>query len=333
LVFLALRKKKLCGLCVLSGSILFSVAGQKIFIISCAMKKRKPISITEERNPSSRHIDTAAPLEIARIMNREDERVARAVRTQLRPIAKAIALGAEALSRGGRLFYAGAGTSGRLGVLDAAECPPTFSVSPKMVQGIIAGGKRALWRSVEAAEDNLSAGARAIRRARVNARDVVCGISASGKTPFVRGALGEAQKRGALRLLVACNPSPEIGPLADVVIQLLVGPEIIAGSTRLKAGTATKMVLNMLSTGIMIRLGKVYGNLMVDVKPSSRKLKDRAERILMTFLNCPRDRARVLLRQSKNHPKAAIVMGAEGCSRKEAERWLEEKKGILGEIL
>jgi N-acetylmuramic acid 6-phosphate etherase len=295
--------------------------------------KKKSISLTEKPNRSSRCIDNATPLEIARIMNREDERAARAVRTQLRPIAKAIALGAEALSRGGRLFYAGAGTSGRLGVLDAAECPPTFSVSPKMVRGIIAGGKRALWRSVEEAEDSPSAGARAIRQARVNDRDVVCGISASGKTPFVRGALGEAEKRGALRLLVACNPSPEIGPLAGVVIQLLVGPEIIAGSTRLKAGTATKMVLNMLSTGIMIRLGKVYGNLMVDVKPSSRKLKDRAERILMTVLNCPRDRARVFLRHSKNHPKAAIVMGAKGCSRKEAERLLEEKKGILGEIL
>jgi N-acetylmuramic acid 6-phosphate etherase len=296
-------------------------------------KKKDSISLTEKPNRSSRRIDNATPFEITRIMNREDERVARAVRTQLKPIARAIESGAEALSRGGRLFYVGAGTSGRLGVLDAAECPPTFGVSPKMVQGIIAVGKRALWRSVEAAEDNLSAGARAIRQARVNDRDVVCGISASGKTPFVRGALGEAEKRGALRLLVVCNPSPEIGPLAGVVIQILVGPEMIAGSTRLKAGTATKMVLNMLSTGIMIRLGKVYGNLMVDVKPSSRKLKDRAERILMTVLNCPRDRARVLLRQSKNHPKAAIVMGAKGCSRKEAERLLEEKKGFLGEIL
>jgi N-acetylmuramic acid 6-phosphate etherase len=297
------------------------------------MKKRKRIGLTEKPHPSSRHIDTAAPLEIARRMNREDERVAWAVRTQLRPVARAIESGAEALSRGGRLFYVGAGTSGRLGVLDAAECPPTFGVSPKMVQGMIAGGKKALWRSAEAAEDSLSAGARVIRRARVNGGDVVCGISASGRTPFVRGALGEAKKRGAFRLLVACSPSPEIGPLADVVIHLPVGPETIAGSTRLKAGTATKMVLNMLSTGIMIRLGKVYRNLMVGVTPSSRKLKDRAERILMILLHCPRDRARVLLRRSKNSPKAAIVMGAKGCSRKEAERWLEEKKGFLGEIL
>ncbi len=297
------------------------------------MKKRKSTSVTEEHNPSSCRIDTAAPLEIVRMMNREDERVAWAVRTQLRPIARAIESGAKALSRGGRLFYVGAGTSGRLGVLDAAECPPTFGVSPKMVQGMIAGGKKALWRSAEAAEDSLSAGARVIRRANVNDRDVVCGISASGRTPFVRGALGEAKKRGAFRLLVACSPSPEIGPLADVVIQLPVGPEMIAGSTRLKAGTATKMVLNMLSTGIMIRLGKVYHNLMVGVTPSSRKLKDRAERILMTLLHCPRDRARVLLRRSKNYPKAAIVMGEKGCSRKEAERLLEEKKGFLGEIL
>jgi len=301
------------------------------------MKKQKRKAnqaiLTEKANPASLRIDTAAPLEIARMMNREDERAAWAVRTQLRPIARAIECGAKALSRGGRLFYVGAGTSGRLGVLDAAECPPTFGVSPKMVQGMIAGGKKALWRSAEAAEDSLSAGARVIRRARVNGGDVVCGISASGRTPFVRGALGEAKKRGAFRLLVACSPSPEIGPLADVVIQLPVGPEMIAGSTRLKAGTATKMVLNMLSTGIMIRLGKVYGNLMVEVTPSSRKLKDRAERILMTLLHCPRDRARILLRRSKNYPKAAIVMGAKGCSRKEAERLLEEKRGFLGEIL
>jgi N-acetylmuramic acid 6-phosphate etherase len=295
--------------------------------------KTNRANLTEERNPSSRLIHTASPLQIARIMNREDEKAARAVRRRLKPIARAIESAAEALSRGGRLFYVGAGTSGRLGVLDAAECPPTFGVPPKMVQGILAGGKKAFGRSAEIAEDSLSAGARAIRKARVTRRDIVCGISASGKTRFVRGALGEAKKRGALRLLVTCNPSPEIGPLASVVISLLVGPEIIAGSTRLKAGTATKMVLNMISTGVMIRLGKAYGNLMVNVNPSSRKLKDRAEGILMTVLNCPRDRARILLRQSKNHPQAAIVMGAKGCSRKEAERLLEEKRGRLGEIL
>jgi N-acetylmuramic acid 6-phosphate etherase len=266
-------------------------------------------------------------------MNREDEKVVRAVRGQLKAIAKAIEWGAESLSRGGRLFYVGAGTSGRLGVLDAAECPPTFSVSSNRVRGIIAGGRRALWRSEEGAEDDLSAGALSLRKARVTGRDVVCGISASGQTPFVHGALAEAKKRGARRILISCSPSPPSSPLAELVIIPVTGPEVIAGSTRLKAGTATKMVLNMISTGIMIRMGKVYGNLMVEVKPSSRKLIDRSERMVMEVLNCSRDKARALLRKADHRPKLAMVMGAKGINAREAKRVLREKKGFLGEIL
>ena len=293
----------------------------------------RPLGPTENRHPRSRSIDSASPLKIVRILNREDRQIARAVRTQLKPIARAIEIGSEAFSRGGRLFYVGAGSSGRLGVLDAVECVPTFNVSSRAVQGILAGGKKALWRSVEGAEDDLAAGARAIRQAGVNSRDVVCGISASGKTRFVRGALAEAKRRKARRFLVSCHPSPPIAPLAEIVISPVVGPEVIAGSTRLKAGTATKMVLNMISTGIMIRLGKVYGNLMVEVRPLSLKLKDRAARIIMLVLKCSPRRAQRLLTVSGNRAKVAIVMGAKGCTAREAEELLEEKRGFLRKVL
>ncbi|NWF55250.1 MAG: N-acetylmuramic acid 6-phosphate etherase [Syntrophaceae bacterium] len=296
-------------------------------------KKRSSLLLTEKPNPLSRCIDSASSLEIVRIMNREDKKIAGAVYRQRIPIAKAIDLGVEALTGGGRLFYVGAGTSGRLGVLDAAECPPTFGVPPSLVQGIIAGGKRALWRSAEGAEDDPLAGALALRQAGIGRRDVVCGISASGQTPFVKGALAEAKKCGAHRILIACTPHPKISPLAEVVIQPNPGPEVIAGSTRLKAGTATKMVLNMISTGIMIRTGRVYKNLMVDGKGSSRKLADRAERIIMDVLRCSRGKARALLREAGHRPKVAMIMGARGISAQEAQHALEEKKGFLGEVL
>jgi len=298
--------------------------------------KRKRIAWTgptEKTNPSSRRIDLASSLKIAQIINWEDQKIALAVRSRLKEIARAIDLAYETIYRGGRFFYVGAGTSGRLGVLDAAECPPTFGVSPAVVQGVIAGGKRALWRSAEGAEDDFRAGAMAIRQAGVQGNDAVCGISASGRTPFVQGALTEAKKRKAGRILVACHPAPEIGPLADVVINPVVGPEVIAGSTRMKAGTATKMILNMISTGVMIRLGKVYGNLMVDVKPASEKLKGRAEKIITAVLGCSQSRAKNLLRLSGNRTKLAIVMGAKGCSVQEAKRLLEEKKGFLRKTL
>jgi N-acetylmuramic acid 6-phosphate etherase len=288
---------------------------------------------TEKTNPLSRRIDLASSLNIAEIINREDQKIALAVRSRLKEIARAIDLAYEKIYRGGRFFYVGAGTSGRLGVLDAAECPPTFGVSPSVVQGIIAGGKRALWRSAEGAEDDSRAGANALRQAGADANDVVCGISASGKTPFVRGALTEAKRRKAGRILIACHPEPEIGPLADVVINPVVGPEVIAGSTRMKAGTAIKMVLNMISTGVMIRLGKVYGNLMVDVNPASKKLKNRSERIIAAVLHCSEGRARNLLRLSRNQTKVAIIMGAKGCSVQEAQRLFQEKRGLLRKIL
>ncbi|MBI5966831.1 MAG: N-acetylmuramic acid 6-phosphate etherase [Deltaproteobacteria bacterium] len=296
-------------------------------------KKTGQAEPTERSNPSSRHIDSASALRIAEIINREDQKIALAVRSKLGPIARAIEIAHEAFSRRGRLFYVGAGSSGRLGVLDAVECPPTFGVSPGTVQGILAGGKNALWRSAEAAEDDPLAGAEAICRVGVGAKDVVCGISASGKTPFVRGALGEAQKKKARCILISCHPSPAIAPLADVVINPVVGPEVISGSTRMKAGTATKMILNMISTGAMIRLGKVYNNLMVDVRPSSAKLRGRAEGIIRSVLGCSRNRAKELLRSSKDRVKVAIVMGARNCGTKEAERLLEERQGFLGEIL
>ncbi|MDI6754386.1 MAG: N-acetylmuramic acid 6-phosphate etherase [Thermodesulfobacteriota bacterium] len=296
-------------------------------------RKKRDIGPTEKDNPNSAKIDSLSALKIAKIINREDQKIALIIRSQLKSIARAIEIVQEALAQGGRLFYVGAGTSGRLGVLDAAECPPTFSVSPADIQGIIAGGKRALWRSVERAEDDFQAGVQAIRRARVRAKDVVCGISASGKTTFVQAALTEAKKKRARCIFITCHPSPKITPWMDVVINPVVGPEVIAGSTRMKAGTATKMVLNMISTGAMVRLGKVYGNLMVDVKPVSAKLKDRAERIITSVLSCSRYRAKKLLQASKNRPKVAIVMGAKGLSAGEAERLLKEKKGFLREAL
>jgi N-acetylmuramic acid 6-phosphate etherase len=290
-------------------------------------------TLTEGRNPTSGQIDSVPSIEIARIINSADLRVAAAVRSQLKPIAKAIDLVEAAFAKGGRLFYIGAGTSGRLGVLDAVECPPTFGVSRKLVQGIIAGGRKALWRSVEGAEDDPRAGAEAMQAAGVSGRDVVCGISASGKAPFVRGALMEAKRRKARCVLISCHPVPEVAKWAELVIRPVVGPEVIAGSTRMKAGTATKMVLNMISTGAMIRRGKVYQNLMVDVKPASRKLRQRAEGILMTLLRCSRRRARSLLMKAQGRVKVAVVMGAHRCSAEEAARRVKEKKGFLKDIL
>jgi N-acetylmuramic acid 6-phosphate etherase len=288
---------------------------------------------TEKENPASRRIDCLSPLEIARLINREDQKAPLAVRSQVRAIARAMVIVRDALLEKGRLIYVGAGTSGRLGVLDAAECPPTFNVSPLAVQGIIAGGKKALWRSVEGAEDDAAAGAQAIRRLGVQKRDVVCGITASGKTPFVRGALDEARKRMARTLLIACHPAPALAPLADVVIKPVVGPEVLAGSTRMKAGTATKLVLNMISTGSMILLGKVYGNRMVDVQPTSAKLEDRALRIVVSILGCTRSRAQDLLTAAYGSAKVAIAMGAKHWTRQEAERRLRENQGCLRKIL
>ncbi|MFN2129273.1 MAG: N-acetylmuramic acid 6-phosphate etherase, partial [Anaerolineae bacterium] len=241
--------------------------------------KSANVPSTEAPNPRTSDIDTLSSLEIVTLINDEDARVAGAVRAQLPEIAHAVDAIVGRLQRGGRLFYFGAGTSGRLGVLDASEMPPTFSVPRDLVQGWIAGGDSALRRSAEAAEDDAAAGAQAVRKANVTEADVVVGIAASGTTPWVLGAVTEARERGAATIGLTCNPDAPLAHAAEMAIVPVVGPEVIAGSSRMKAGTAQKMVLNMLSTATMIRLGKVYGNLMVDVRPTNDKLRRRAARI------------------------------------------------------
>ena len=290
-------------------------------------------ALTEKVNLASMNIDQASALEIAEIMNREDQKVALAIHTQLPKIARAMEIVHDALKQGGRLFYVGAGTSGRLGMLDAVECGPTFNVSLAKVQAIIAGGRKALWRAVEGAEDDQAAGVRAIRKAKIGKKDVVCGISASGTTPFVRAALGEAYKRGARCIFITCQLHPVLPFKKGILINPVVGPEIIAGSTRLKAGTATKLVLNMISTGAMILLGKVYRNLMIEVRPVSQKLKRRAEIIVAQILHCSAKQAKELLRKADYEPKIALIMGQRGCSAQEARNLIRKKKESWKELL
>src|SRR6266508_342023 len=286
--------------------------------------------LTEQRNPRTERIDVASSLEIVDLMNAEDASVAGAVKSQRERITEAIDFVVAALRRGGRLVYVGAGTSGRLGVLDAAECPPTFGTPPQMVVGIFAGGYGALVKSVEGAEDDVNAGAAAMDTAGVTAADVVVGIAASGTTPYVRAALGRAQTLGARTVIVTCSSPPQVlVETCDVVIQPVVGPEALTGSTRLKAGTATKLVLNTISTGAMIRLGKVYGNLMVDLMAWSEKLKDRGERIVMECCGVDRAPARAAIERAGGSVKLAIVMVRRGVERDEAGRLLEAAGGFV----
>jgi N-acetylmuramic acid 6-phosphate etherase len=286
--------------------------------------------ITERRNARTANIDLASPLEIVDLVNAEDRDVPRAVATQREQIARAVQLAEETFRAGGRLFYVGAGTSGRLGVLDASECPPTFGVEPEMVQGIIAGGLPALTRAQEGAEDSLDAGARAVDEHGVRAGDFVVGIAASGNTPFVRAALERARAIGARTAIVACSPPPdELLSAVDVAIVPIVGPEVVTGSTRLKAGTATKLVLNTITTGAMIRLGKTYGNLMVDLRASNNKLRDRGERIVAEVCRVPRDDARRLLEAADGRVKTAIVMHKLSLSKRDAERTLASAGGVI----
>ena len=252
---------------------------------------------TEGRNPNTMNIDKVSTVEAMRLMNEENKRVPEAIDTQLDQIAKAVDIIAAAIERGGHLIYVGAGTSGRLGIIDAAECPPTFGVDHQLVRGIIAGGDGAMFRAVENAEDNEEWGKRAIDEDGVQAGDVVVGISAAGRAPFVLGALKRAREIGATPIGVTCNPDSLFVPLCDVTIAPYVGPEVISGSTRLKAGTAQKLVLNMLSTGAMIRTGKVYSNLMINVKPTNEKLWERATRIIMQIADVDHDRAGELLKK------------------------------------
>ncbi|MGH2414810.1 MAG: N-acetylmuramic acid 6-phosphate etherase, partial [Microcystaceae cyanobacterium] len=249
------------------------------FSLSQELEERGHL-LTEQANPNSQNLDQLNSLELVDLFNREDAQTLKAISQARNALAQAIDLTTESLRQGGRLFYVGAGTSGRLGVLDAAECPPTFCTSPEMVQGVIAGGASALVRSSEDLEDRIEDGAAAMRERQVSQLDVVVGISAGGTTPFVQGALQAAQQQGATTIAISCVPVQQVSIAADVDIRLLTGPEILAGSTRLKAGTVTKMALNILSTGVMVGLGKVYGNRMVDVVVTNRKLHDRALRIL-----------------------------------------------------
>lgn len=290
-------------------------------------------TLTEATNAATVDIDTLPTLEIVQRINTEDQRVAPAVAAELPAIARAIDAIAERMQRGGRLIYIGAGTSGRLGVLDAAECPPTFSTSPDQVIGLIAGGERALTHAIEGAEDNADAGADDIARLNVTERDCVVGIAASGRTPYVIGGMREAKRRGAFSVSVACNRPAPIHDLADVSIAPLVGPEVIAGSTRLKAGTAQKMVLNMLSTGAMIRLGKTLGNLMVDVQATNTKLRARARRIVAQACDLSEEAADALLARCDGEVKTAIVVARAGVSPDEARARLRAANGVVRDAL
>ncbi len=287
---------------------------------------------TEARNPRSERIDELSTEAMLGVMNDEDRTVAEAVRLELPRIARAVDAIAERFEHGGRLFYLGAGTSGRLGVLDASECPPTFSVAPTLVQGLIAGGDGALRRSSEATEDLPEAGARDLEAAGFTKADTLVGIAASGRTPYVLGGLVYARALGALTIALACVPASPIERAAELAITPLTGPEILTGSTRLKAGTATKMVLNMLSTGVMIRTGAVFGNLMVNVQPSNAKLVDRAERIIVAATGCAPARAAQLLREAGG-VKTAIVMERLGLPYAAAAAKLKRARGVLREAL
>lgn len=282
---------------------------------------------TEESNPKSKKIDLMSTRDILKLINDEDKKVAVVVEQELESIARAVDLIVDRLSRGGRLIYVGAGTSGRLGMLDASECPPTYGTDPSMVQAIIAGGPDAAWTAVEGAEDDASFGAADVALSNVGPQDVVVGISASGRTPYVIGALQEARRRGATTVAVVCARASPIAELADVAIQPVTGPEVITGSTRMKAGTAQKMVLNMLTTASMVRLGKVYGNLMVDVRPGNEKLVDRATRIIMAATGVDRAEASRLLVASRRNAKIAIVMHEAGVDKENASRLLAASGG------
>jgi N-acetylmuramic acid 6-phosphate etherase len=290
--------------------------------------------LTEQRNPRSREIDRLSALEITDLINAEDRMVAAAVGEERQAIAKAVELAVAAFTASGRLIYVGAGTSGRLGVLDAAEMPPTYGTDPEMVQGIIAGGPVALVRAQEGAEDEPEDGARAVDEKNVGKHDFVLGIATSGTTPYVHGALRRARERGARTGFLLCTyPTDEMLNTHDVVIAPLVGPEVITGSTRMKAGTATKMVLNTITTGAMVRMGKVYGNLMVDLQVTCQKLQDRGERILMDTMHLDRAAAAALLERAGGHVKTALVMQGRGVARDEARRLLDQAGGLVGRVV
>lgn len=285
--------------------------------------------VTEGRNPNTMEIDSVSTLEMIEMINEEDKKVAIAVGEAKESIAKAVDLIADRLAQGGRLIYIGAGTSGRLGILDASECPPTFGVAHELVQGVIAGGYTAIFKAIEGAEDDLELAKKDLIERNLTDKDVVCGIAASGRTPYVIGGMKFAKEIGAGVISVSMNPESEMAMLADVPISVVVGPEVITGSTRMKSGTAQKLVLNMLSTGAMIKLGKVYGNLMVDVKASNEKLYARARRITMMATGETEETVDAVLNETSQNVKLSILMIKTGLNKEAAAKLLDENKGYV----
>ena len=285
--------------------------------------------ITEQRNPNSMQVDSLSALEIVQLMNQEDKKVPLAIEKCLPQIAQAVECIVAAFQQGGRLVYIGAGTSGRLGVLDASECPPTFGVSPEMVKGIIAGGERALRHPIEGAEDSKAQAVVDLQTIHFSSKDVLVGIAASGRTPYVIGALEYAKSLGSVTVSIASNPNSAMANIVDIAIDTVVGPEVLTGSSRLKSGTAQKLVLNMLTTASMILMGKCYQNLMVDVQASNEKLKARAIRIVMQATDCDKTLAEETLKQADQNAKLAIMMILSGLDRAQAETLLEKYQGKL----
>ena len=285
--------------------------------------------ITEQRNPNSMHVDSLSALEIVQLMNKEDKQVPLAIEKCLPQIAQAVECIVAAFQQGGRLVYIGAGTSGRLGVLDASECPPTFGVSPEMVKGIIAGGERALRHPIEGAEDSKTHAVVDLQTIQFSSKDVLVGIAASGRTPYVIGALEYAKSLGSVTVSIASNPNSAMANIVDIAIDTVVGPEVLTGSSRLKSGTAQKLVLNMLTTASMILMGKCYQNLMVDVQASNEKLKARAIHIVMQATDCDKALAEETLKQADQNAKLAIMMILSGLDRAQAEALLETHQGKL----
>ena len=289
--------------------------------------------ITEQRNPNSMHVDSLSALEIVQLMNEEDKQVPLAIEKCLPQIAQAVECIVAAFQQGGRLVYIGAGTSGRLGVLDASECPPTFGVSPEMVKGIIAGGERALRHPIEGAEDSKTHAVVDLQTIQFSSKDVLVGIAASGRTPYVIGALEYAKSLGSVTVSIASNPNSAMANIVDIAIDTVVGPEVLTGSSRLKSGTAQKLVLNMLTTASMILMGKCYQNLMVDVQASNEKLKARAIRIVMQATDCDKAIAEETLKQADQNAKLAIMMILSGLGRAQAEALLEKHQGKFQLVL
>ncbi len=289
--------------------------------------------VTESRNHHSEHIDTLSTLEMLKVINNEDKKVPFAVEATLPHIARLVDKVVTAFSQGGRLIYCGAGTSGRLGILDASECPPTYGTPHDMVIGLIAGGHKAILQAVENAEDNVQLGAEDLRQLNFNAKDVLVGIAASGRTPYVIGALEYARSLGAVTGAISCNPDSPIAQRADIAITPIVGPEVVTGSSHMKAGTAQKLVLNMITTGAMIKMGKVFGNLMVDVEATNAKLIERQIRIVMQATECERATAEQALAQCRRHCKTAILMILAGVNAQQATQLLAQNKGFIRQAL